>query len=137
MELYRTANQWIENNYSGKTIDSWSKQYLATVDWQVQKQVRRDNAQTLYEGLEGSVEFLFPMVEMDSPLFVPVLLREDRDKIRRKLIEESIFCPVHWPRPQGAESNLYDMELSLICDQRYGRKDMNRIGECLRRAIRR
>ena len=71
---------------------------------------------------------------MDCPLFVPVLL-ENRDKVRKHLTENKIYCPVHWPKPEGADSNIYDMELSLICDQRYGVNDMERIVSVLSEVI--
>ncbi len=46
------------------------------------------------------------------------------------LFNENIFVPIHWPVEdvdmQG-NNNLYKMELSLICDQRYEKEDMERI----------
>ena len=39
-----------------------------------------------------------------------------------------IYCPIHWPKPQmGGSSALFDTELSLVCDQRYTEKDMQRM----------
>ena len=65
---------------------------------------------------------------MDCPLFVPIVVSKNRNKVRQKLIEHKIYCPVHWPHPNVAcESNLYDLELSLVCDQRYTERDMERI----------
>ena len=93
--------------------------------------IRRSNAHVLYKGLDGLIQFLFSEEDMDCPLFVPVLL-EHRDQIRQVMIDNKIYCPVHWPKPDGCNSNLYDMELSLICDQRYGEEDMMRIVKVLK-----
>ena len=127
LRMFGESNSWLAENYSGLSIDSWSKEYLSTVDIQRQREVRCSNAHVLYDGLNGKVQFMFPEESMDCPLFVPILLRKDRDRIRRALTENSIYCPIHWPKPLGCESNLYDMELSLICDQRYNEEDMIRI----------
>ena len=59
------------------------------------------------------------------------------------LIDNAIYCPIHWPKSefhrgisQRAEM-LYSQELSLVCDQRYGSDDMNRIVECIRKYYKR
>ena len=127
LQMFVESNSWIADNYSGLSIDSWSKEYLLTVDIQRQREVRCANAHVLYDGLKDRVQFLFSEEKMDCPLFVPIILHKDRDRIRRGLTEKSIYCPIHWPKPQGCESDLYDLELSLICDQRYNEEDMKRI----------
>lgn len=129
--MFLESNHWLAENYSGLSIDPWSKEYLSTVDLEEQRQIRRRNAKALYEGLEEKAQFLFPLEDMDCPLFVPMLLH-NREKIRRILTSNHIYCPVHWPRPHGCISNLYDQELSLICDQRYDEQDMERIVSVLK-----
>ncbi len=66
----------------------------------------------------------------DAPMFVPILVNSgDRNNLRDVLIKNRIYCPVHWPKPTYIDSNsrLYDMELSIVCDQRYNLADMDRI----------
>lgn len=126
LSMFGESNQWLGEYYSGLMIDPWSRDFLQHVDMEKQRKKRRSNANILYKGLKGKVQFMFPEEDMDCPLFVPILL-SNRDKVRRKLIEKEIYCPVHWPKPEGCVSNLYDLELSLICDQRYGLQDMERI----------
>lgn len=96
---------------------------------------RRKNARVLLTGLRTSstVEPLFStLCEADAPLFVPVVVKgKKRDMLRRYLIKKSIFCPIHWPlsdlhRIASDEQELYDTELSLVCDQRYSETDMDR-----------
>lgn len=66
----------------------------------------------------------------DFPMFVPILVDSlIRDDLRGVLIKERIYCPVHWPISSHhcGCNELYGMELSLICDQRYGLADMERM----------
>lgn len=129
--MFRDSNEWLANNYSGLSIDKRSKIYLDNVNYEADYIARVRNAHVLYAGIRNhpEIKFLFPPQQMDCPLFVPVVIQSgDRDKIRQKLINERIYCPVHWPHPKSeCESNLYDIELSLICDQRYSVDDMQRI----------
>ena len=126
LKMFTDSNHWLANNYQGLAIDQFSREYISHVDVEKQRKTRRENARALYEGLSGKVQFMFPIEDMDCPLFVPILL-PNRDKVREHLTKNEIYCPVHWPKPEGCESNIYDMELSLICDQRYGIEDMKRI----------
>ncbi len=123
--MFRESNHWLAQHYSKLSIDPWSREYLDSVDMGKQRETRRRNAKALYKGLKNA-QFLFPEEAIDCPLFVPLLL-PNRDEVRWMLTENSIYCPVHWPKPEGAESNLYERELSLICDQRYNEEDMERI----------
>ena len=126
LKMFSESNHWLAENYSGSIIDSFSRDYFERVDVEGQRKIRRDNARVLYEGLKNKVQFMFPIEDMDCPLFVPIIL-PNRNEVRTHLTKNEIYCPVHWPKPEGAESNIYDQELSLICDQRYGIEDMKRI----------
>ena len=75
----------------------------------------------------------------DVPLFVPIFIKKDyRDRLRDYLIAHQIYCPVHWPiseyhrKVTNYEKTIYDEELSLICDQRYSREDMEREAKTIR-----
>lgn len=134
--LYKESNQWLANNYTGLSIDDYSLNYIKHVDVEKQRSIRRSNASVLYDGLAKCVQFMFPEDSMDCPLFVPIILHEKRDYVRQYLIDNDIYCPVHWPHPDAnCESNLYDIELSLICDQRYNETDMERIVSVVKEAL--
>lgn len=126
LAMFGESNHWLAENYSELAIDPWSEEYLTHVDADEQKTIRRSNAHVLYEGLKNKVVFLFSEEDMDCPLFVPVVI-PNRNEVRKILTENRIYCPVHWPKPEGCSSNLFDLELSLICDQRYNEDDMKRI----------
>ncbi len=134
LKLFEESNSWLAEHYSKLLIDSWSKEYLNHIDVGEQRRIRRRNATILYEGLTGKVQFMFPIEDMDCPLFVPILI-PNRDEVRNSLIKNEIYCPIHWPKPEGCKSNIYNMELSLICDQRYGVKDMKRIVKIISKMV--
>ena len=135
LNAFSESNEWLAENYSGLAIDEYSKQIFLNADYRKQRDIRINNARILYEGLEANqdIGFLFPIHRMDCPLFVPVIIANGkRDVIRKKLIDNRIYCPVHWPHPSAeCQSNLYELELSLICDQRYNEDNMRRIVEVL------
>lgn len=134
LSSFGESNHWLADHYSGLSIDPWSREFLSHVDMEKQREQRRNNAKVLYEGLSRNVQFMFSIDEMDCPLFVPILL-SNRDEVRSYLTKNEIYCPIHWPKPEGCMSNLYDVELSLVCDQRYGSGDMERIVSVLQEVL--
>ncbi len=131
LDDFSKSNKWLAENYSGLLIDRESLHILDQVDYEGNVKKRRENAQELYRGLKQCVSLnpLFDEELMDCPLFVPVIANLGaRNKIRDFLTTHAIYCPVHWPKPNSdCESNLYDIEISLVCDQRYSEADMMRI----------
>lgn len=93
---------------------------------------RRGNARVLREAFPDQLMFR-EMEATDCPLFVPILVPGGkRDELRRFLIQNEIYCPVHWPisryhRLDEATERIYRDELSLVCDQRYSEADMSRM----------
>lgn len=128
---FNLSNHILARDYSGLSISDVSKNIFDNMPFQEMVERRRENAKALYEGLKhiSHIRFLFSLDKMECPLFVPVLLDKNiRTKLRQHLIDNKIYCPIHWPRPnEFMVSNLYDEELSLICDQRYNTRDMKRV----------
>ncbi len=98
---------------------------------------RRENAGVLMRELKD--DLIFPELgENDCPLFVPVLVPDGkRDALRKHLIRNEIYCPVHWPVSEyhvldTRTESLYRNELSLVCDQRYTADDMRRIVDAVK-----
>ena len=116
LQMFAQSNHWLAENYSGLAIDDYSRKYLQNADVLAHAEIRKRNA---------------------CPLFLPVVIEPNkRDAIRKTLIEHQIYCPVHWQKPNSdRESNLYDIELSLICDERYNEEDMYRIASVLNNLI--
>ncbi len=136
LSMFKASNAWLAENYTGLGADPETMDILRSADIEKIKSIRRRNARVLYSELSETVNFLFEEEQMDCPLFVPIVLNEDRDRIRKALAENGIFCPIHWPRPSAnCSSNLYDLELSLVCDQRYTEQDMRRMAAVLRKIM--
>ena len=93
---------------------------------------RRENAAILLDAVSDFA--VFPeLLTNDCPLFVPLLIPDGkRDALKRHLISRGIYCPVHWPLTsfhtlQEPQTTIYSEEISLVCDQRYDERDMERI----------
>jgi hypothetical protein len=114
---------------------------ISPVGWNAMRSVapdvaerRRANFLALSELLDPiGVRSIVELREDSVPLVLPILIN-DRDDVRRRLMEKRIYCPVHWPAPwaKGRDDSmsreLYDHELSLVVDQRYDIDDMRRVG---------
>ncbi len=101
------------------------------------KERRRQNARVLMDAL-GEI-LMFPELKRDDcPMMAPILVPNGkRDALRRFLIENNVYCPVHWPLTSMHETNartryIYENELSLVCDQRYSPVDMEREAELVK-----
>lgn len=135
--LFSEFNAELQLNYRNVKIDNYSEKILHTINVEKSKMARRQNAEYIYSNLKESegIRFLFPEPNFkeDCPLFVPIMVRtEIRDNLKKHLISNNIFCPIHWPIPRQIDVSLskgilYSEELSLICDQRYTITDMKNI----------
>jgi hypothetical protein len=103
---------------------------------------RKRNAGIILQELRKATKsfLIIETIEADDcPLFVPILIPTgNRDKVRRRLIKQKIYCPVHWPLSEyhkGVKNQLYVEELSLVCDQRYDIEDMIRECEEVKKAV--
>ena len=131
LSIFAEAEMRLETNavYGSDTDDIKAARFL---DVDFIKTKRRQNASFLLEAFSDIA--VFPCLGADDcPLFVPILLpNESRDALRRHLISQEIYCPIHWPVSPYHELNdttaaLYAEELSLVCDQRYDEEDMTRM----------
>lgn len=129
---FRDGEELLDKDYSDYAAEEQSLDELrhADVDFIVSR--RRENARFIMQELKSLPEDLIrplyaEMGEKDVPLFVPVLVKKKwRDELKQFLISNEVYCPVHWDTELGGAQKLYDCELSLVCDQRYGMEDMKR-----------
>ena len=139
LQTFACAEDMLDNeeilNADEKDIEFAKK---LDVDYITEK--RRENARYLIGELSDIVLF-DNLGENDCPLFVPILIpKEKRDSLRSFLIENRIYCPIHWPISKYhnlslQEKNIYDQEISLICDQRYGLEEMDKIVKVVKRFL--
>ena len=131
LNLLETGEDQIDDNLNSK-ISDMTINLFSGIDLHKVEVLRKRNADYLQNGLKSiGIELLIPLSEGCVPLALPVYLN-NRDKIRKRLFEHEIYCPVHWPKCSSSFSlskgeELYDHELSLVIDQRYGLEDMDRI----------
>lgn len=127
LTLFEKGSELIGENYES-VMSRDSEMLFAGTDLQWVKQKRQENTSYLLKGLKFlGIEPLIELSTDKTPLFVPIWL-EDRNAIRKKMFQNEVFCPVHWPiegmsLKKGAE--MAQHELSLIVDQRYSSKDMD------------
>lgn len=108
------------------------------MDYELIKSHRRENAKVLMKIFHDWL--IFPKeAKDDCPMFVPVIVPDGRrDQLRIFLIENQIYCPVHWPLSKyhkglnKHEKCIYDSELSLVCDHRYTEEDMQREADMIK-----
>ena len=133
LDGFAQAEELLDSDFSDYAADPDSVDALRSLDVPFLKQHRRENAFAIYEALNEldnpSIRPLFPQMGADdTPLFVPVLVDPAiRADLRRFLIQNQVYCPIHWPDAQtGGGAVLYASELSLLCDQRYTTEDVKK-----------
>ena len=126
LELYQKSNN-VYAQLKNRLIADSSIDVLKQMDVSIIKQSRRENAHTISQMLKNQTNILLPLqqTEGDTPIFVPAIL-ENRDAVRKALIDRNIYLPAHWPVEEQPYNPAYNTELSLVCDQRYSKQDIER-----------
>lgn len=129
LEAFARFGKMLESDYRNYGMDNLSYALLKSQDMGQMRAQRRANATYLHENLQ--LDFLGELSDNSCPLFVPVIFgsHAERENLRKALVGAQIYCPVHWPKNSLITSDmkvnqLFDCELSLICDQRYGQEEM-------------
>lgn len=133
LQKFAEANEVLEQDYKNYKIDKMSEKILTELEIKKIIDTRKENAGIIYNYLKkiqdiGYVENID--LENDCPIFVPIFFKnkEKRENLKNVLIKKQIYCPNHWPIPNiiqdNAEKAIYDKELSLICDQRYSKNEI-------------
>ena len=141
LTTFSKAEDWLDSNNMPMYADPRDESLGRYLDVYEMRKSRCANAASLLNGLLGipGITPVFTVLQDDfCPLFVPVLLNgvEERDSLRRYLIENDVYCPIHWPISHlhvlDDETQLfYKKSLSLVCDQRYDIEDMQKIVELI------
>ena len=128
LKEYSESNEILEKDYQNYKIDENSYKILMGIDIEEIIKKRRENVKLIYEKLSKNLNIKFLInnfKEDDCLLFVPIILNHKiRDDLRKFLIGNKVYLPVHWPLEERV-NNIFDKELSLICDQRYSISDIN------------
>ena len=132
LELQNDFEEFLDGHDRMLKIDTVSKSAIDRLPVHAIRQIRKNNAEHLYAGIQSlNTDMIqLPVMDLanDTPLFLPIFLDPmHRDSLQRHLIHHNIYCPVHWPEVDGASSGIRNNELSIICDQRYSTEDMSHI----------
>ena len=131
LDKFAAAETILETNSSKGAADMSDISSVRKIDIKNMAKIRRENATVLKKSLSNLT--LFDGNAKDCPMFVPIHINANkRDALRKKLTENNIYCPIHWPiskyhKLEPNEQYLYKNTISLVCDQRYSTKDMDKI----------
>lgn len=140
LELFAQGEQYLNHCVTPFEIDSVSKALISSLDVKKLIHTRRSNFKTLSEKL-SDITYIEPIFsdlpDNICPLFYPVYIKKNRNEVQQRLAEHEVYCPVHWHVSEHVKDseiieNIYDIILSIPCDQRYGLNDMLRITEVMR-----
>lgn len=127
LNQYAESNKILSEDYKDYSIDLKSYEIIMKIDLEKIRKQRRENAKVIYNKLKNNMNIRFFVEdynEDDCLLFTPILLKnETRNELRNYLISKNVFLPVHWPLEERI-NNIFEKELSLVCDQRYTEKQI-------------
>ncbi len=113
-------------------ISSFSQYLMRCIDIKDMVLKRQENGKYIYSSLKksGNMDFVVNFKRDECPLTVPIYI-ENRNVFRKYLIDNNIFCAVHWPIENTVLGenrwavNISDSIISLPIDQRYDKKDLD------------
>ena len=114
-----------------KRMSKLTQRMMQGIDYKAAAQQRRANYQLLHEALGRENHLELPLPDDAIPMVYPHLV--STEGLREKLIENKIFIARYWPnvlehtKPNDIDYLLAFHMQPLPIDQRYGKKEMNRI----------
>lgn len=137
-KMFYDTEKFLGEKTKAYPISIISKFLLAYQDVDQMVEKRKINYDYLLKGImELGIEMSCCINAGDCPFCLPIYSPE-RNKLKKYLIENQIFCAVHWPEAEVKRTGSKEGEnisrriLSLPVDQRYTQGDMMRIIETLR-----
>lgn len=121
-EIFINCEKELDNKKEILEMSDLSKFIIACCDINIIKNKRIEN----YLSLNKKIKYKsVNSIKNGECPFAYVIRIEDRDKLRKYLTENSIYCPIHWP-------NCSFNELSIPIDNRYGKKEIDYIIKVLK-----
>lgn len=109
---------------------------LRSTDWEMVKEKRRKNFETLHNALGATNRLSIPdKDDYDCPMVYPY--RSDNEALRNRLISRKVFVATYWPnvlRDNSSDSIAHKLSSSILplpIDQRYGGEEMDYIIELI------
>lgn len=121
LKMFKNYEKQIDSNREIQYISDLSKYILSCCDIKEIKKKRIENYQYLLNNID--IKPINKIKRGECP-FVYLIRNDNRDELRRYLINNNIYCAIHWP-------NCSSNELSLTIDNRYSKEDMKYIIKCV------
>lgn len=129
-QIFKEAEEKLDTQSCIMRISDYAEFLLKCNDVNEMVKKRKSNLSYLRKGLDNlGVRSLSYMPEGVCPFAFPILV-PDRDAFRAYMIENKIYCAIHWPigaisKPERPLARtLADSIISLPIDQRYGDEEM-------------
>jgi hypothetical protein len=146
LSLFEQAENYLDLDlvFEPKSMSEISLKIIGDTDWKFVRRKRRENYLFLEEQFKKFPHIFHPVFsslpELVYPLFMPISVKNNRQKLKKWFVHHDIYTPSHWPiskyipyKNPSLANKLYHEVLSIPCDQRYGREDMYRIIDVLDR----
>lgn len=144
LEKFRVAEDILDKQKGWYTIGDMSSRVLSNLDVKTLKERRQANYDFVYQGVSSNKAIRLILPNIDNkfvPLYLPLYV-ENRKSLQSLFIQNSIYAPIVWPKPEclvnvckNAE-DLYNHILCIPIDQRYGLDDMERLLKILSSYVR-
>lgn len=137
LEISNKAMESLFSDYTIRKMTSISKRYLSVYDSEKVIKSRIENYDYLVKRT-AKLPFIRPVLaRQDGQVpFGFIVLCDQRDKLLNHLIANNVYCNVHWRLSGNYLDNISEVLskkiLTIPCDQRYGRKEMDYIVDVLR-----
>ena len=127
LSLYKKSNLSIKEDYINKKIDDESLNYLLNIDLNEIRLKRNKNIKEIYNNLNlNKYKLLINNYnkDLDCLLYVPIYMnKNDLITLKNNIYQDKFYCPSHWPIDTKI-CDLFEHELSIVCDQRYTEKEI-------------
>lgn len=143
LKMFKSAEEELNNDPAPYDIDGVSNTIILKFDVNELILRRRENFSSLLRHIKDikAINTVFDyLTNKICPFFFPIYVEKYRDEMRQYLIDEKVYCPVHWPIPaqiKNIESliskKVYENIISIPCDQRYELNDMESIISLLKK----
>ncbi len=121
LKLLAAAENRLDNYIRPRSMSYLSRYILNRTDLKEIAETRRLNwfyLSELLKSMQLTSKEVFPLYDSlaaeEVPLGFPVRVQpRHRDKLRDYLMQQNIFCPVHWPLPSATKIGTYENDINL------------------------
>lgn len=143
LKMFNSAEEELNKDLAPYDIDAVSNTIILNYDINELISKRRENFSFLLrhiKGIKATNTVFDDFTDKICPFFFPIYVEKYRDELRKYLIDEKVYCPVHWPNPAQVKNikslisrKVYENIISIPCDQRYELNNMEYIISLLKK----